>query len=118
MTDEDEVLADDFTLKKKNTVEEVDLFGNKIETPTSKPKPIRKQSTVPDVILKNTEYYLSHRILTKKSREKSDPLFKLEAESLGLHIQEIIKQYGYDSKVVSYQRGPIITCYELTPPQV
>ena len=117
MTDEDEVLADDL-LEEKNPVEEVDLFGNKIETPSSKPKPIRKQSTVPDVILKkNTEYYLSHRILTKKAEKKSDPLFKLEAEKLGLHIQEIIKQYGYDSKVVSYQRGPIITRYELTPPQ-
>lgn len=117
MTDEDEVLSDDL-LEEKAALEEVDLFGNKIEAPSSKPKPIRKQSTVPDVILKkNTEYYLSHRILTKKAEKKSDPLFKLEAEKLGLHIQEIIKQYGYDSKVVSYQRGPIITRYELTPPQ-
>ena len=117
MSDEEEVLADDLQDTSIQT-EEVDLFGNKVESPNSKPKPIRKQSTVPDIVPKrNTEYYLSHRILSKKAEKKSDPLFKLEAEKLGLHIQEIIKQYGYDSKVVSYQRGPIITRYELTPPQ-
>ncbi|NUM41224.1 MAG: DUF87 domain-containing protein, partial [Leptospiraceae bacterium] len=30
--------------------------------------------------------------------------------------EEIIKEYGYDSKVVSWEKGPIITRYELTPP--
>ena len=118
MSDEDEILSDDI---KDMTLEEstqTDLFGNTIESDKSTPKPIRKMSTVPDIIpKKNTEYYLSHRILTKKAEKKSDPLFKLEAEKLGLHIQDIIKQYGYDSKVQSYQKGPIITRYELTPPQ-
>ncbi|HMW07987.1 MAG TPA: DNA translocase FtsK [Leptospiraceae bacterium] len=114
MTDEDEVLADDL---QDMPTEEVDLFGNKIENKPAQ-KPVRKQSTVPDIIPKrNTDYYLSSRILARKTEKKSDPLFKLEAEKIGLHIQEIIKQYGYDSKVVSYQRGPIITRYELTPPQ-
>lgn len=114
MSDEEEVLSDDL---KETPLEEVDLFGNKIENKPAQ-KPVRKQSTVPDIIPKrNTEYYLSSRILARKMEKKSDPLFKLEAEKIGLHIQEIIKQYGYDSRVVSYQRGPIITRYELTPPQ-
>ncbi len=118
MSDEEEVLSDDLREAELPEAANVDLFGNVIEPDKSKPKPIRKQSTVPDIVpKKNTEYYLSHRILAKKAEKKSDPLFKLEAEKLGLHIQEIIKQYGYDSKVVSYQRGPIITRYELTPPQ-
>lgn len=118
MSDEEEVLSDDLKDIKLEESTETDLFGNKIESDKSTPKPIRKMSTVPDIIpKKNTEYYLSHRILTKKAEKKSDPLFKLEAEKLGLHIQDIIKQYGYDSKVQSYQKGPIITRYELTPPQ-
>jgi len=118
MSDEEEILSDDIKDITLEESTETDLFGNKIDSDKSTPKPIRKMSTVPDIIpKKNTEYYLSHRILTKKAEKKSDPLFKLEAEKLGLHIQDIIKQYGYDSKVQSYQKGPIITRYELTPPQ-
>ncbi|MBK6606171.1 MAG: DNA translocase FtsK [Leptospiraceae bacterium] len=118
MSDADEVLSEDLQSLEITQEANVDLFGNPVEQDKSKPKPIRKQSTVPDIVPKrNTEYYLSHRILSKKAEKKSDPLFKLEAEKLGLHIQEIIKQYGYDSKVQSYQKGPIITRYELTPPQ-
>ena len=118
MSDDEEVLSDDLKEVEIPEGANIDLFGNPIEPDKSKPKPIRKQSSVPDIVpKKNTEYYLSHRILTKKAEKKSDPLFKLEAEKLGLHIQDIIKQYGYDSKVQSYQKGPIITRYELTPPQ-
>ena len=118
MSDADEVLSEDLQSLEITQEANVDLFGNPVEQDKSKPKPIRKQSSVPDIVpKKNTDYYLSHRILNKKAERKSDPLFKLEAEKLGLHIQEIIKQYGYDSKVQSYQKGPIITRYELTPPQ-
>ena len=113
LSEEDEVI-------KPNESEESDkdLFGNKIsEDKKSQQSIAAKTSTVPDIIpKKTTEYYITHKVLSKKSEKKSDPLFKLEVEHTGKKIEEIIKEYGYESRVTSYQKGPIITRFELTPP--
>ncbi len=106
------------TSNESQLVEEEDLFGNKLE----EKKPIQpllfsKTSTVPDIIpKKTTEYYITHRVLARKTEKKLDPLFKLEAEHTARKIEEIIKQYGYESRIFGFQKGPIITRFELTPP--
>lgn len=102
----------------KEDVIDKDLFGNKIELDKkTQPQKTLKMTSVPDVVPKRKgEYYMSHKILPRQTEKKIDPLFKLDAEHVSRKIEEIIKEYGYDSRVVSYEKGPIITRYELTPP--
>ncbi|MCE9499789.1 MAG: DNA translocase FtsK [Leptospira sp.] len=85
---------------------------NILEEPTLFPLPA---TTVPEIRLRK-KYSISKEILKVSQESKRDPLFKLEAENTGKKIEEIIKQFGYESKVVSFEKGPIITRYELTPP--
>ncbi|MBE7411259.1 MAG: DNA translocase FtsK 4TM domain-containing protein [Leptospiraceae bacterium] len=75
-----------------------------------------QNTTVPEVKLKKSFYNISRELLSTNQNSGKDPLFKMEAEFVAKKIEEIIKEYGYDSKVVSWEKGPIITRYELTPP--
>jgi len=75
-----------------------------------------ESTTVPEVRLKKSFYNISRELLSTNQNSGKDPLFKMEAEFVAKKIEEIIKEYGYDSKVVSWEKGPIITRYELTPP--
>jgi DNA segregation ATPase FtsK/SpoIIIE, S-DNA-T family len=74
-------------------------------------------SSVPPVeFLKKTAYRIPTKLFSTNPQKRSDPMFKLEAEYIAKKIIEIIKEYGYDSKIVAWQKGPIVTRFELSPP--
>ena len=74
-------------------------------------------SSVPPVqFLKKTTYKIPTKLFSTNPQKRSDPMFKLEAEYIAKKIIEIIKEYGYDSKIVAWQKGPIVTRFELSPP--
>jgi S-DNA-T family DNA segregation ATPase FtsK/SpoIIIE len=74
-------------------------------------------SSVPPVqFLKKTNYKIPTKLFSTNPQKRSDPMFKLEAEYIAKKIIEIIKEYGYDSKIVAWQKGPIVTRFELSPP--
>jgi DNA segregation ATPase FtsK/SpoIIIE, S-DNA-T family len=74
-------------------------------------------SSVPPVqFLKKTTYKIPNKLFSTNPQKRSDPMFKLEAEYIAKKIIEIIKEYGYDSKIVAWQKGPIVTRFELSPP--
>lgn len=75
------------------------------------------KTTVPSInFLRKTQYKISHKHLATNLEKKPNPMFRLEAEYTARKIEEIIKEYGYESKVVTWQKGPIITRYEVAPP--
>ncbi|MCX7998969.1 MAG: DNA translocase FtsK 4TM domain-containing protein, partial [Leptospiraceae bacterium] len=75
------------------------------------------KTTVPAInFLRKTQYKISHKHLATNLEKKPNPMFRLEAEYTARKIEEIIKEYGYESKVVTWQKGPIITRYEVAPP--
>lgn len=75
------------------------------------------RTTVPKInFLRKTQYKISHKHLATNLEKKPNPMFRLEAEYTARKIEEIIKEYGYESKVTTWQKGPIITRYEVAPP--
>ncbi len=75
------------------------------------------RTTVPKVnFLRKTQYKISYKNLVTNLEKKPNPMFRLEAEYTARKIEEIIKEYGYESKVTTWQKGPIITRYEVAPP--
>lgn len=84
--------------------------------PESEPK-LPFDSTVPPVtFLRKASYRIPTKLFHSNPQKKSDPMFKLEAEYLARRITEIIKEYGYDSKILAWEKGPIVTRFELSPP--
>ncbi|EQA63841.1 putative stage III sporulation protein E [Leptospira alexanderi serovar Manhao 3 str. L 60] len=71
---------------------------------------------VPEVRSKRSVYHVPLKSLKTTTTKIQDPLFKIESDKVARKIEEIIRQYGYESQVVSMERGPIITRYELSPP--
>ncbi|AXR69918.1 DNA translocase FtsK [Leptospira mayottensis] len=71
---------------------------------------------VPEVRSKRSIYHVPLKSLKTTTTKIQDPLFKIESDKVARKIEEIIRQYGYESQVVSMERGPIITRYELSPP--
>ncbi|GBF49527.1 putative stage III sporulation protein E [Leptospira ryugenii] len=74
-------------------------------------------SMVPSVRLKKGRYYISSKLLLDHkpsllhtSRNES------EVETVVKKIEEILGHFGIEVKVISKERGPIITRYELTIP--
>ncbi|WP_082281318.1 FtsK/SpoIIIE family DNA translocase [Leptospira kirschneri] len=78
--------------------------------------PFPPTTLVPEVKSKRSIYHVPLKSLKTTTTKIQDPLFKIEADKVARKIEEIIRQYGYESQVVSMERGPIITRYELTPP--
>ncbi|EMN49402.1 putative stage III sporulation protein E [Leptospira interrogans str. L1207] len=78
--------------------------------------PFPPTTLVPEVKSKRSIYHVPLKSLKTTTTKIQDPSFKIEADKVARKIEEIIRQYGYESQVVSMERGPIITRYELTPP--
>ncbi|WP_061249325.1 FtsK/SpoIIIE family DNA translocase [Leptospira alstonii] len=78
--------------------------------------PFPPTTLVPEVRSKRSIYHVPLKSLKTTTTKIQDPLFKIESDKVARKIEEIIRQYGYESQVVSMERGPIITRYELTPP--
>lgn len=75
------------------------------------------RTTIPEVApLRRAQYKISQKLFTSHQNSKPNPMFKMEAEYVSMKIQQIIKEYGYESKMEGWEKGPIITRYELTPP--
>ncbi|MDF3820283.1 DNA translocase FtsK 4TM domain-containing protein [Leptospira sp. 96542] len=74
-------------------------------------------STVPKLKLKRSKYYISPRLLAK---HETSPInlakFDSELDLVSHKIEEGIGHFGIESKVISRERGPIITRYEITIP--
>lgn len=86
------------------------------EKKEDKMESIPSKTLVPEVRSKRSIYHVPLKSLKTTSAKIQDPLFKIESDKVARKIEEIIRQYGYESQVVSMERGPIITRYELSPP--
>ncbi|NBU97977.1 MAG: DUF87 domain-containing protein [Spirochaetia bacterium] len=74
-------------------------------------------SMVPQVtFLRKANYNIPIKLFSSNPQKKSDPMYKLEAEYIAKKIIEIIRDYGLESKMMHYQKGPIVTRFELAPP--
>ncbi|TGL32326.1 DNA translocase FtsK [Leptospira koniambonensis] len=95
-----------------------------VVAPTSvaekKPKqselPFTPVSMVPVFRSKRSVYHIPLNRLKSNPTKVQDALFKVESEKVAFEIENALKVYGYEAKVVGWERGPIITRYELTPP--
>ncbi|MEI1278955.1 DNA translocase FtsK 4TM domain-containing protein [Leptospira venezuelensis] len=95
-----------------------------VEAPTpvleKKPKqselPFSPVSMVPIFRSKRSVYHIPLNRLKSNPTKVQDALFKVESEKVAFEIENALKVYGYEAKVVGWERGPIITRYELTPP--
>lgn len=88
------------------------------EESTSEEEPrLAFDSTVPPVtFIRKAAYKIPTKLFHSNPQKRTDPMFKLEAEYLARRITEIIKEYGYDSKILAWEKGPIVTRFELSPP--
>jgi len=71
---------------------------------------------IPPVSFSKGGYYISPKLLGQPKAKPLNPESKEEIERIARKIEEIISHYGIESKVISMERGPIITRYELTIP--
>lgn len=75
------------------------------------------QSSVPKPNLKKGTYYVSTKLLGDHKRPAAiAAVWEKESDFMSRRIEEIILQFGIESKVIGKERGPIITRYELTIP--
>lgn len=88
----------------------------KKESKSEQGLPFPPVTLIPEVKSKRSIYHVPLKSLKTTTTKIQDPLFKIESDKVARKIEEIIRQYGYESQVVSMERGPIITRYELTPP--
>lgn len=90
------------------------------EVVVSKPKqaelPFAPVSMVPTFRSKRSVYHIPLNRLHTNPTKVHEALFKVESEKVAFEIVNALKVYGYETKVVAWERGPIITRYELTPP--
>lgn len=90
------------------------------EVAVSKPKqaelPFTPVSMVPIFRSKRSVYHIPLNRLHTNPTKVHEALFKVESEKVAFEIVNALKVYGYETKVVAWERGPIITRYELTPP--
>ncbi|TGK05276.1 DUF87 domain-containing protein [Leptospira langatensis] len=91
-----------------------------VEKKTEKPKqsdlPFTPVSMVPAFRSKRSVYHIPLNRLQTNPTKVQDALFKVESEKVAFEIENALKVYGYEAKVVGWERGPIITRYEVTPP--
>lgn len=78
--------------------------------------PFTPVSMVPIFRSKRSVYHIPLNRLHTNPTKIQDALFRVESEKVAFEIQNALKVYGYETKVVAWERGPIITRYELTPP--
>ncbi|MEM7181142.1 MAG: DNA translocase FtsK [Spirochaetota bacterium] len=118
LSQQEEVSGQD-EVEEATLVEEAELSEEEkepmlIQEPTAE----NQGSLVPDVAISAKSYFVNHKIL-KVNRDKAKISSKnAKAEKLvAQRIQEIIGEFGYEAHVVTWQKGPIITRYEITIPQ-
>ncbi|MDZ4726484.1 MAG: DNA translocase FtsK 4TM domain-containing protein [Leptospira sp.] len=88
----------------------------KIEKPAEKEE-FPLGSMVPSVKLKKGKYYISHKLFSDhRPTQAYSAKNEIEVETVIKKIEEIIGHFGVEVKVISKERGPIITRYELTIP--
>ncbi len=119
----DPVKTDSLLLSKDESLEipASNVFAiNKSRNRTEKPKEQEEfspGSTVPQVKLKKGKYYISHKLLADhKPTLAFSAKNEYEVETVIKKIEEIIGHFGVEVKVISKERGPIITRYELRIP--
>lgn len=118
-----EALAEVVSLKKPD-FDELELRRSTkksaLETNLS-PKPEEQSlmfgSLVPKLKLKKGKYYISPRLLAEHSTPPHHQAkFDSDLDRVSKKIEEGIGHFGIESKVISRERGPIITRYEITIP--
>jgi S-DNA-T family DNA segregation ATPase FtsK/SpoIIIE len=112
--DDDEMLD---PIVENESIIENSIVENPIQPTTKKvtlaePTP---KSYVPQVKLKKG-YYISPKLLGGIKPKIHAQASQADSDAVARKIEEIISHYGIQSKVVTMERGPIITRYELTIP--
>ncbi len=111
--------------ESKETVSALDELEERRKQ--SKPKVITKSepedqelmfgSMVPKLKLKKGKYYISPRLLESHTAPANHlAKFDSDLDRVSKKIEEAIGHFGIESKVISRERGPIITRYEITIP--
>ncbi|TGK31055.1 DNA translocase FtsK [Leptospira gomenensis] len=116
LVEREEIFSETKAIVPELVSEMSDSFAE-IKEPRLEPiLPFPPVTLVPEVRSKRSIYHVPLKSLKTTATKIQDPLFKIESDKVARKIEEIIRQYGYESQVVSMERGPIITRYELTPP--
>jgi S-DNA-T family DNA segregation ATPase FtsK/SpoIIIE len=74
------------------------------------------QTYVPPFVPKSGSYYISPRLLGEVKQKSIPQEAKADTDLVARKIEENIAHFGIQSQVISSERGPIITRYELTIP--
>ncbi len=119
--DESNDLLEDYIVQINSSQEEPEEYyppplSDEIKTETREARLPFSSSVPPVEFIRKTAYKIPTKLFSTNPQKRSDPMFKLEAEYIAKKIIEIIKEYGYDSKIVAWQKGPIVTRFELSPP--
>ncbi|MCP5513321.1 MAG: DNA translocase FtsK 4TM domain-containing protein [Leptospiraceae bacterium] len=110
-SEETESREEDLDEEREEEFESADPF------PEEKQPRLNFGTNVPKIsFLRKAAYKIPIRLFQTNSEKKSSPIQKLEAEYIAKKIQEIIKEYGYESKIEGWQKGPIVTRFEISPP--
>lgn len=68
-----------------------------------------------DTKIRLSNYSFPSLDLLKDIEKKTDSNYKKEIMNNAKRIEETMKNFGIDSKIIQINRGPSITCYELQP---
>ncbi|MCT8332850.1 DNA translocase FtsK 4TM domain-containing protein [Leptospira sp. 85282-16] len=92
-------------------------FGRKKPEPKAEQQELMFGSMVPKPKLKKGKYYISPRLLTSHQVPVANILKNdSELDLIAKKIEESTGHFGIESKVITKERGPIITRYEITIP--
>lgn len=92
-------------------------FGKKKSEPKEEQQELMFGSMVPKPKLKKGKYYISPRLLVSHQVPVANILKNdSELDLISRKIEESTGHFGIESKVITKERGPIITRYEITIP--
>ncbi|TGK53962.1 DNA translocase FtsK [Leptospira kanakyensis] len=92
-------------------------FGKKKPEPKAEQQELMFGSMVPKPKLKKGKYYISPRLLVSHQVPVANILKNdSELDLISRKIEESTGHFGIESKVITKERGPIITRYEITIP--
>ncbi|MCG6145257.1 DNA translocase FtsK [Leptospira bandrabouensis] len=92
-------------------------FGRKKQEPKAEQQELMFGSMVPKPKLKKGKYYISPRLLASHQVPVANIMKNdSELDLIAKKIEESTGHFGIESKVITKERGPIITRYEITIP--
>ncbi|MDH5655485.1 MAG: DNA translocase FtsK, partial [Spirochaetia bacterium] len=88
-----------------------DLAGD-LRQARQKPQEENPITELPPVRLHGRKYYIPPELLNPGLKPRAEDITK-EVESTKMKLESVMRDYGIQASVVAFQRGPIVTLYEI-----